>query len=893
MSEVGKQQGQSELLLSSITTDKIDYNAETEADDSNENCEREEKANFKPEFTYRNQIQQVAFKMYFIFKEVALMMFLAFTYAALTNDPPKISKSPAAFPFFPKTSVITDWYRGELSAAIDKARESDIAFVMFYAPWDAESQAVRQEFDLAARYMQKQITFAAVNCWQPGSECRRQYTKAYNWPVLIAYPSHGKGIQYKGPRTAAHIVKFLMGLSRPVIRLTSEAEVHGLLASYDAVIVGCVNALPGSLDYAVLYTASLRFLERDPFQEVAFAVLTGLNTRCFDAASPSLTLHMWNETLWYPSDGEWRPDALLMWILKNMHQVSMWISPTGSKSLALSTYLQPGPALILFTPRNPLEPFVDYYDLLHEIGLEYYNCNDKHRVMLNSLLIHTKRIENYLKYTYLLKSCPLKSKIDKDQSFPSVITYTVPKKWANNSCCLSSSKIPKDTCSKCDAMDLLKERLPTQCKRLTGQEECVDVYQHKPLLKGEHDHTKCDRDSMKFSEDIIGQKLKTSIIGDEYDPRLPINLKRLWEKEKCRIANIAQSIFPTVFSDSVTDSQKFNKRHTNISGLACKTNASLTLIAVDSLKYYHFAERLGIDLSTRKDKTVAVIINEKMETHHIMQEPLNDKTLREFIFNFTVSNLPRAFTSLNSIKQKHTHVYPSQINCRVNKSEPCLLELNTETFLPTVMQQDKAVMVLYYSKQCSFCNGISYTFLRAAKILSSISSVWFTRIDGDLNALPWEFTMDSYPTIIFFPARRKSESRAFPRTMPITVPNLVSFILANLNPTLKLHAMWTLCNQTKFEDEKQKCIASVRAENLSIIDHTLRAWRNADLLTKTKLLYKLQQLRNLNLLLAHSPQNTRDIQRHMTRLHLAPLKEVQYAGKDFENKKKLLVKDEL
>lgn len=117
--------------------------------------------------------------------------------------------------------------------AIDKARESDIAFVMFYAPWDAESQVVRQEFDLAARYMNKQITFAAVNCWQPGSECRRQYSKAYNWPVLIAYPSHGKGIQYKGPRTAAHIVKFLMTLSRPIIRLSSEEEVHGLLASYD------------------------------------------------------------------------------------------------------------------------------------------------------------------------------------------------------------------------------------------------------------------------------------------------------------------------------------------------------------------------------------------------------------------------------------------------------------------------------------------------------------------------------------------------------------------------------------------------------------------------------------------------------------------------------------
>jgi len=30
----------------------------------------------------------------------------------------------------------------------------------------------------------------------------------------------------------------------------------------------------------------------------------------------------------------------------------------------------------------------------------------------------------------------------------------------------------------------------------------------------------------------------------------------------------------------------------------------------------------------------------------------------------------------------------------------------------------------------------------------------FTRIDGENNDLPWEFTMHHYPTIIFFPAYR-------------------------------------------------------------------------------------------------------------------------------------------
>lgn len=62
-------------------------------------------------------------------------------------------------------------------------------------------------------------------------------------------------------------------------------------------MLGCVNALPGSLEYAVLYTTVLKFLEKDPFQEIAFAVLTGSDNNCYDNSRPSLLLYMWNETL--------------------------------------------------------------------------------------------------------------------------------------------------------------------------------------------------------------------------------------------------------------------------------------------------------------------------------------------------------------------------------------------------------------------------------------------------------------------------------------------------------------------------------------------------------------------------------------------------------------------
>lgn len=58
-----------------------------------------------------------------------------------------------------------------------------------------------------------------------------------------------------------------------------------------AVIEAEVNALPGSFQYAIFYSASLRYLEHDPFQEIVFAVSTKLETEA------TLKLHLWNETL--------------------------------------------------------------------------------------------------------------------------------------------------------------------------------------------------------------------------------------------------------------------------------------------------------------------------------------------------------------------------------------------------------------------------------------------------------------------------------------------------------------------------------------------------------------------------------------------------------------------
>lgn len=60
--------------------------------------------------------------------------------------------------FFNSGSVVTDWYRGQLGKALAAVNMADVSFIMYYAPWDAESQFVRGEFELAANVLSDRVS---------------------------------------------------------------------------------------------------------------------------------------------------------------------------------------------------------------------------------------------------------------------------------------------------------------------------------------------------------------------------------------------------------------------------------------------------------------------------------------------------------------------------------------------------------------------------------------------------------------------------------------------------------------------------------------------------------------------------------------------------------------
>lgn len=762
-------------------------------------------------------------KMAHILREIVFIFLVFVVYASFSKQPTKVTKYPAAYPFFPKDSVTLDFYRGHLNNAVEYARQADLSFVMYYAPWDSESQLVRGEFELAAKGMQGKVLFTAVNCWQPLGQCRRRYSRVYTWPVLIAYPAHGKGLQYHGPKSAAHMQRFLYDVMEPLVRVSDDRDKDflDLRSKYDSVILVKVSAQPRGRDYATVYHLSLRLLQRYTNQNVIVAVKTVKNTPEY---KPEMALYSWNETLFYPSDSRWKVDDMEKWIFNSLEQIVAWVSPVGSKSTVLFSYIQGGPTMVLFTPKNPLVQAVDYYQMYRQVATKYYNCG-----VSNSLtedVIYFNRIENYISYKNQLKTC-LFNLEQENQTFKGSITLSGNKILANHSLC---KNIVDTECSNC------KEYCSLNNLNFNYMENCEKLQQ------------------------------KISIIAAlENDTRSPPNLKKLSALNDCAKLSKALKYQPLIFAHSVTNmKQPFNR--VDITGLACSNN-SLTMIAMDSLKYHAFAERLGVDVLTNsKEKTAVVIIDEKQETHHVLTGLLTENKLERFIYNFTQNSLPRAkLTSAKKVEYK-----------KCDKSKICVQELTAADFLDVVSQENKAILTLFYaSHSCIFCPTISHIYLSTARLFRyAFPALQFARVNTETETLPWPYNMPTIPTILINNNNNNgnsggaiADSNVYDiNEKKVSVEGLTEFILASLKGVQKVEAWWSVCVSLRDKPgyKSSKCFTSLRLEVLSLTETVLRQWRLSSLRLKPLILRKLQNLRQLHLMLAFTPNDVTAIRNHFT-----------------------------
>lgn len=99
-------------------------------------------------------------------------------------------------------------------------------------------------------------------------------------------------------------------------------------------------------------------------------------------------------------------------------------------------------------------------------------------------------------------------------------------------------------------------------------------------------------------------KKDESLVSESTDWRSSSEVKKRYDRNRCKMLLTGNKYNRPVFPRELPGHAPIN-----LTDQVCKTNKSLALIAVDSIRYGYFAESLGIDISKKKDKTAVVIVD--------------------------------------------------------------------------------------------------------------------------------------------------------------------------------------------------------------------------------------------------------------------------------------------
>lgn len=65
-------------------------------------------------------------------------------------------------PFLKNNSSVKDYYGGDIATPFSEVLHSDVSLVMYYAPWDFDSQLAIQDFEKIANKYRGQVTLSYV-----------------------------------------------------------------------------------------------------------------------------------------------------------------------------------------------------------------------------------------------------------------------------------------------------------------------------------------------------------------------------------------------------------------------------------------------------------------------------------------------------------------------------------------------------------------------------------------------------------------------------------------------------------------------------------------------------------------------------------------------------------
>ncbi|KAK7929602.1 hypothetical protein WMY93_005997 [Mugilogobius chulae] len=166
--------------------------------------------------------------------------------------------------FFSSEAPVVDLYLGQIDQVERLRSVSEVSLLFLYAPWCAHSMAARQEVQLVAHKLAKQVQFVAVNCWWSHGRCRKM-RRLYQYPSIQLFYRRFGPIEYKGPFVAPYVESFILKVLSPLTYLSSEAVLRDFLSYHEPRVVGFFqfSSSPLSPGYQTFVSSALQALRRD------------------------------------------------------------------------------------------------------------------------------------------------------------------------------------------------------------------------------------------------------------------------------------------------------------------------------------------------------------------------------------------------------------------------------------------------------------------------------------------------------------------------------------------------------------------------------------------------------------------------------------------------------
>ncbi|KAG7492026.1 hypothetical protein MATL_G00009860 [Megalops atlanticus] len=669
----------------------------------------------------------------------------------LTCSRAKNVVAPARPPvrFFSTDAPVVDLFLGQLEQ-VDRLRSmAEVSLIFFYAPWCAHSITAREEVQHVARRLSREVQFIAINCWWHHGKCRKQQN-LYQYPVIHLFYRRFGPIDYKGPLTAAYLERFIQRVITPLTYLPSRATLQDFFSYHEPGVVGYFefNASPQPPGYMIFLSSALQALKRDYRGSMRFAVITSKQVAEAISVYEDETIYMhrrFNTSLIFPrAERNFTSESICSWAYEHRESVMQWLQPHGAKSQLLEHELNKGPALLLFLPFDPLDPSQPLLKQIADIALQYHSCNETQWWERSAYWDGTWQPNRRL---------PL-------VSAPCCNTVVLPR--------LDYSSRTHNVCELCLNQSAGVRPSAVQSPRCTflEMEAALDSFYLKQ-------HT--------FTQ-LLAHSTACSNVVNTYSPFSHFSA----------CCKTLRPSFPSPAPPLEALPQAPGPQVANITGLKCRTNKTLRFYLLDSHLHWTFATRLGAQGNARRE-LFATIVNLPDEVHYVLdhRESLKDR-LEHFIWNYSVPYSPL---------KRHL------VGDSVPKSPDSLIkEVTTASFLSTVMDPEKDVLLFYYTQWCGFCTVLNHIIIQLARLFQGNGKFTVARVNTARNDLPWEFMVDHFPALLFFPRERKHLSVKFPDDLPITLPNLVRFILQ--------HSSILRRNGTRaglLEEELRRLQAEVRA----------------------------------------------------------------------------------